>query len=56
MVRKKVTALNFKSKKDYKKWLAYNWIHNKGVMGKAPNVHVSIRGKPHSVLHKHKHK
>ena len=46
--------LDFKSKRKYNKWLAYNWIHNKREMGKAPHKEISIRGKKHKVDHKRK--
>jgi len=45
-------TLHFKSKKDYQKWLAYNWIHNKKQMGVAPHKTIKIRGKTHRVKHK----
>jgi len=45
-------TLHFKSKKDYQKWLAYNYVHNKKQMGKPPHETVYIRGKKHKVEHK----
>ena len=44
-------TLRFKSKKGYKKWLAYNFIHNKSMMGKPPHKKIKIAGKPHKVKH-----
>lgn len=45
---------NFKSKKDYEKWLAYGHIHKD--FEKTPgNQKVTIKGKPHKVKHSKKH-
>jgi len=52
--KKKTRVLRFKSEEDYKKWLAYNYIHNKKKMGKPPHAKIIIRGKPHKVKHKKK--
>jgi len=52
--RKTPKTLNFKSKEAYRKWLAYNWIHNPKEMGKPPHKRIKIRGKPHKVKHKRK--
>ena len=49
--RKSPKTLHFKSKKAYRKWLAYNWIHNKRKMGKPPHKKIIIAGKPHKVKH-----
>jgi len=49
--RRYVRKINFKSKKNYQKWLAYNWLHNKAKMGKKPHKTVYIRGKKHKVKH-----
>ena len=50
MGRKK-KVMHFKSKKSYKKWLAYGHIH--GVFEETPgHVKVYIRGKRHKVKHK----
>jgi len=49
MSRRRV--LHFRSKEAYRKWLAYNWIHNKGKMGRKPHCTVYIRGKKHKVKH-----
>lgn len=49
--RKYVSKINFKNKSDYSKWLKYNWIHNKKVMGKKPDKTVYIGGKLHKVSH-----
>jgi len=43
--------LHFKSKEAYRKWLAYNWIHNRRKMGRAPHKRIVIRGKTHRVKH-----
>jgi len=51
---KKSKTLHFKSKEAYRKWLAYNWIHNKRKMGKPPHKKVVIAGKPHKVEHSKK--
>jgi len=56
MARKKKKTLNFKSKKAYKKWLAYNWIHNKRKMGRKPHKRIRIRGRSHRVKHRKKRK
>ena len=53
---KKSNKVNFKNKEAYRKWLAYNYIHNKKEMQKAPNKTVYIRGKKHKVEHKRKRK
>ncbi len=45
-------TVHFKSREAYRKWLAYNWIHNKRQMGRPPNKRVVIRGKVHKVSHK----
>ena len=56
MVKRKVRrvskVMNFKSKEAYRKWLAYNYIHNKRKMKRPPHVKVKIRGKVHKVKHK----
>jgi len=44
-------TLHFKSKEAYRKWLAYNWIHNRRKMGRAPHKRIVIRGKTHRVKH-----
>lgn len=44
-------ALHFKSKEGYRKWLAHNWLHEQGVMGKEPHQSVMIGGKKHKVKH-----
>jgi len=47
---KKRKKMNFKSKKAYRKWLAYG--HATGVFARTPgHVKVYIRGKPHKVKH-----
>ena len=46
--------LHFKSKEAYRKWLAYNWIHNKKEMGDGRNSTIYIRGKKHRVNHSRK--
>jgi len=44
--------MNFKSKADYKRWLAYGHMH--GQFEKTPgNQPVSIQGKSHPVEHQH---
>jgi len=52
--RKSPKALHFKSKKNYQKWLAYNYIHNKKQMGKPPHKEIYIKGKKHPVNHSRK--
>lgn len=52
MARRRVTSMNFKSKKAYKKWLSYGHMHVKD-FGKTP-VKVKIKGKPHKVKHRKK--
>lgn len=44
-------TLHFKNKKNYQKWLAYNYIHNKSKMGDGKNKNVVIKGKKHKVEH-----
>ncbi len=44
-------VLHFRSKKAYRKWLAFNWIHNRKKMGKKPHRTVYIRGHIHKVKH-----
>ena len=47
---KKKKAINFKSKKSYKKWLAYGHMH--GHFEETPgHQKVKIRGRPHRVTH-----
>lgn len=42
--------LHFKTKKGYRKWLAFGWIH--GVFKRKPgHQKIVIRGKPHKVKH-----
>jgi len=50
--KKKPKVLHFKSKEAYRKWLAYNYIHNRRKMQKPPHKVVYIRGKKHKVEHK----
>jgi len=45
----KQKTMNFKSKKGYKKWLAYGHMHVKG-FGKTP-IGIKIGGKSHTVKH-----
>ena len=45
-------TLNFKSKQAYKKWLAYNYIHNRKKMGRKPHKRIKIRGRKHKVKHR----
>ena len=52
MAKKVSGTLHFKSKAAYKKWLAYNYIHNRRKMGRPPHKVVYIRGKKHRVKHK----
>lgn len=48
--RKKKRVMDFKSKEDYKRWLAYG--HARGVFKKTPgHTKVKIRGKPYKVKH-----
>ena len=50
---KKIKAMHFRSKKAYRKWLAYGHIH--GIFEKTPgHVKVYIRGRPHRVKHTRK--
>ena len=47
---KKIKKMNFRSKKAYRRWLAYG--HATGVFAKTPgHVKVYIRGRPHKVKH-----
>lgn len=43
--------LHFRSKKNYRKWLAWNWVHNRKEMGDGRNSTIYIRGKKHRVNH-----
>jgi len=45
-------TLHFKNKKNYEKWLAYNWIHNVEKMGVKPHSQIIISGRKHKVKHK----
>ncbi|NIA12353.1 MAG: hypothetical protein GWP10_22220 [Nitrospiraceae bacterium] len=47
-MRRKVKALHFKSKEDYKKWLAYGHMHVKN-FGKRPRPRVYVRGKLYKI-------
>jgi len=49
--RKYVKKLNFKSKEAYRKWLAYNYIHNPDKMQKKPHKEIYIKGKKKRVKH-----
>lgn len=45
-------TLHFKSKKGYKKWLAYEHIHHVGKRHRKGNYpRVRIHGRPHKVKH-----
>ena len=47
-------TLNFKSKKNYLKWLAYLWGNprtRRKYAGKPPHSRIRIRGRPHRVKH-----
>ena len=47
---RKIKKMNFRSKKAYRRWLAYG--HATGVFAKTPgHVKVYIRGRPHKVKH-----
>ena len=46
-----VKSLHFKSKEAYRKWLAFNWMHVKGAMGRPPHKRIVIRGRRHKVKH-----
>ena len=48
--KKKPKVLHFKSKEAYRKWLAYNYIHNRRKMQKPPHKVVYIRGKRKEIL------
>ena len=50
--RRRSRRLNFKSMSDYRRWLAYNYIHNREQMLKPPHCEIYIRGKKHRVRHK----
>lgn len=45
--------MNFKSKEDYQKWLAYGHMHDKFT---GPGQKIKIAGKPHKVIHSRKGK
>ena len=46
-------ARNFRSRAAYQRWLAYGHIH--GDFARVPGYQrVSIRGKPHHVVHSHR--
>jgi hypothetical protein len=48
---RKIKRMNFRSKKSYKRWLAYG--HATGVFEKTPgHVEVYIRGRKHKVNHR----